>query len=87
MCTLFPTAARCRLRLSAPDQGIFEEHGVFDDADVCSPDGFPIHVVHDEASTYRAFFDGTGAITRFGVRVDYRDEISANGHTIIERDN
>ena len=32
------------------------------------------------------FFDRTGAVSFIAVHVDYRAVISANGHTIVERD-
>ena len=71
---------------SPPDRGTFSSHEIFVDADVCAPEGFPVHVVEDETGTFRVHFDGTGAIAFVQVHVDYRAVISANGHTIVERD-
>jgi hypothetical protein len=69
-----------------PDHGTFTEHEVFVDSDVCAPEGFSVDVVHDEVSTFRVFFDRSGEVARVSVHVDYRDVITANGHTIVERD-
>jgi len=69
-----------------PDHGTFSSHEVFVDSEVCAPEGFSVHVVEDEAGTFRAQFDRTGAVAFFQVHIDYRAVISANGHTIVERD-
>jgi hypothetical protein len=71
---------------STPDHGTFSSHEVFVDSEVCAPEGFSVDVVEDEVSTFRVFFDRTGAVAFVAVHVDYRAVISANGHTIIERD-
>jgi hypothetical protein len=71
---------------SPPERGTFSSHEIFVDADVCAPEGFPVHVVEDETATFRVFFDRTGAVAFVAVHVDYRAVISANGHTIVERD-
>jgi hypothetical protein len=71
---------------SPPDRGTFSTHDVFVDSDVCAPEGFPVNVVQDETGTFRAHFDRTGAVAFFQVHIDYRAVISANGHTIVERD-
>ena len=71
---------------SPPDHGTFSSHEVFVDSEVCAPEGFSVDVVQDEVQTFRAFFDRTGAFAFFAVHVDYRAVISANGHTIVERD-
>ena len=71
---------------SPPDHGTFSSHEVFVDSEVCAPEGFPVNVVEDEVSTFRVFFDRTGEIAFIAVHVDYRAVISANGHTIVERD-
>lgn len=71
---------------STPEHGTFSSHDVFVDADVCAPEGFPVDVVQDETGTFRVFFDRTGAVAFVAVHIDYRAVISANGHTIIERD-
>jgi hypothetical protein len=36
--------------------------------------------------TFRVFFDRSGEVARVSVHVDYRAVITANGHTIVERD-
>jgi hypothetical protein len=79
---LVPAAATA----SPPDHGTFSSHEVFVDSEVCAPEGFSVHVVEDEVSTFRVFFDRTGAVAFVEVHVDYRAVISANGHTIVERD-
>lgn len=71
---------------SPPDHGSFSSHEVFVDSDVCAPEGFSVDVVQDEVSSFRVFFDRTGAAAFIAVHVDYRAVISANGHTIVERD-
>jgi hypothetical protein len=71
---------------STPDHGTFSSHDVFVDSDVCAPEGFPVNVVQDETATFRVFFDRTGAVAFIAVHIDYRAVISANGHTIVERD-
>jgi hypothetical protein len=71
---------------SPPDHGVFSSHDVFVDSEVCAPEGFSVHVVEDEVETFRVFFDRSGAVAFIAVHVDYRAVISANGHTIVERD-
>src|SRR6476661_5584805 len=64
-----------------PDHGTFSSHEVFVDSEGCS-----VHVVEDEVSSFRVFFDRAGEVAFIAVHVDYRAVISANGHTIVERD-
>ena len=45
-----------------------------------------MHVVEDEATKFRVFFDRSGDVARVSVHTDYRAVIRANGHTIVERD-
>ena len=71
---------------SPPDHGTFSSHEVFVDSEVCAPEGFSVDVVEDEVASFRVFFDRTGAVAFISVHVDYRAVISANGHTIVERD-
>ena len=71
---------------SPPDHGSFSSHEVFVDSEVCAPEGFSVNVVQDEVSSYRVFFDRDGGTAFIAVHVDYRAVISANGHTIVERD-
>ena len=71
---------------SPPESGSFSSHEVFVDTEVCAPEGFSVDVVEDEVSTFRAFFDRTGAVAFVMVHVDYRAVITANGTTIVERD-
>ncbi|WP_442276969.1 hypothetical protein [Terrabacter sp. 2TAF16] len=71
---------------SPPDHGTFSSHEVFVDSEVCAPEGFSVDVVQDEVLTFRVFFDPSGAVAFVAVQVDYRAVISANGHTIVERD-
>jgi hypothetical protein len=79
-------AAPAAASASAPDSGTFSSHEVFVDSEVCAPEGFSVDVVEDEVSTFRVFFDRTGEVAFVAVHVDYRAVISANGHTIVERD-
>ena len=71
---------------SPPDRGTFSEHETFVDPEVCAPQGFPVNVVQDETNNFRRHFDRAGAVAFIQVHVDYRAVISANGHTIVERD-
>jgi hypothetical protein len=56
------------------------------DSDVCAPEGFSVNVVQDEVNAVRVFFDRSGEVARVSVHTDYRAVITANGHTIVERD-
>jgi hypothetical protein len=69
-----------------PDHGTFSSHEVFVDSEVCAPEGFPVDVVQDEVGTFRGHLDRSGAVAFIAVHIDYRAVISANGHTIVERD-
>ena len=71
---------------SPPDHGTFAIHEVFVDSEVCAPEGFSVDVTEDEVQSFQVFFDRTGAVASIAVHVDYRAVISANGHTIVERD-
>ena len=71
---------------SPPDHGTFSSHEVYVDSEVCAPEGFSVDVVHDEVGTFRVFLDRSGAVSFIAVHFDYRAVISANGHTIVERD-
>jgi hypothetical protein len=71
---------------AVPDHGTFSSHEVFVDSDVCAPEGFSVDVVQDEAGMFRVFFDSSGEVAFVSVHIDYRAVISANGHTIVERD-
>ena len=71
---------------STPDHGTFSAHNVFVDSDVCALEGFSVDVVEDEVGTFRVFFDNSGDVAFVAVHTDYRAVITANGHTIVERD-
>lgn len=71
---------------SPPDRGTFVSHNVFVDSEVCAPEGFSVDVVEDEVNDFQVFFDRSGDVAMVAVHVDYRAVISANGHTIVERD-
>ena len=71
---------------SPPDRGTFSSHNVFVDTEVCAPEGFSVDVVEDEVDNFQVFFDRFGDVSMVAVHVDYRAAISANGHTIFERD-
>jgi hypothetical protein len=71
---------------STPDHGTFSSHEVFVDSEVCAPEGFSVDVVQDEAGSFRVFFDRSGGVAFVAVHIDYRAVITANGHTIVERD-
>ena len=69
-----------------PDHATFTSHDVFVDSEVCAPEGFSVNVVQDEVNTFTVFFDSSGEVARVTRHVDYRAVITANGHTIVERD-
>ena len=69
-----------------PDHFTFTFHDVFVDSEVCAPEGFSVNVIEDEVDTVRVFFDRSGEVAFASVHVDYRAVITANGHTIVERD-
>jgi len=71
---------------AVPDHGTVSSHEVFVDSDVCAPEGFSVDVVQDEVNAVRVFFDRSGEAARVSVHTDYRAVITANGHTIVERD-
>jgi hypothetical protein len=71
---------------SPPVHGTFTVQETFVDNEVCAPEGFAVNVVHYERGDYQVFFDPSGAVAFIMVHIDYRDVISANGHTIVERD-
>jgi hypothetical protein len=71
---------------SPPDRGSFSSHNVFVDSEVCAPEGFSVDVVEDEVGTFQVFYDRSGDEAFIAVHIDYRAVISANGHTIVERD-
>ena len=71
---------------SPPARGTFSSHEVFVDSEVCAPEGFSVHVVQDEVNTFLATFDRSGGVAFVAVHTDYRAVITANGHTIVERD-
>jgi hypothetical protein len=71
---------------AVPVHGTFSSHEVYVDSDVCAPEGFPVDVVQDESNMFQVFFDRSGEVASVSVHVDYRAVISANGHTIVERD-
>jgi hypothetical protein len=71
---------------AVPDHGTFSSHNVFVDSDVCAPEGFSVDVVEDESGMFTVFFDSSGEVAFVSVHFDYRAVISANGHTIVERD-
>lgn len=56
------------------------------DSEVCAPEGFSVDVVQDESGTFQVLFDRSGEVSSVVVHTDYRAIISANGHTIVERD-
>ena len=43
-------------------------------------------LTHPPDYPFRVFFDNSGEVAFVSVHVDYRAVISANGHTIVERD-
>jgi hypothetical protein len=71
---------------STPEHGTFSSHEVFVDDEACAAEGFPLDVVQDEVGSFTVFFDRTGEVAFVAVHIDYRAVISANGHTIVERD-
>jgi hypothetical protein len=69
-----------------PNHGSFSSHEVFVDSEVCAPEGFSVDVVQDEVAAFGVFFDRSGEVAFVAAHIDYRAVITANGHTIVERD-
>src|SRR4029079_12240308 len=51
-----------------------------------APWGFDVDATQHEYGFYEAWFDENGNVTRVIVHLNYDAWISANGHTIVERD-
>jgi hypothetical protein len=79
---LAPAAASA----SPPARATFSSHEVFVDSEVCAPEGFSVDVVQDEVNRVLATFNRSGEVAFLAVHTDYRAVITANGHTIVERD-
>jgi len=79
-------AAPAAASAAVPDHFTITSHEVFVDSEVCAPEGFSVNVVQDEVNTIQLFFDSSGEVARASRHVDYRAVITANGHTIVERD-
>jgi hypothetical protein len=69
-----------------PDRGTFSAHEVFEDSEVCAPEGFSVHVIQDETNNFQVHYDRAGNQTFTAVHISYRAVISANGRTLVERD-
>jgi len=71
---------------AAPDHGSFSITETFVDSEVCAPEGFNVNVTQTEAGDFRVFFNPDGSVKQVIVNSTYDAVISANGHTIVERD-
>jgi hypothetical protein len=77
-----PSAAQAK----TPDRGSFSVTETFIDAEVCAPNGFDVNVTQTETGFYEVFLGADGEFLRALVHMNYTATISANGHTILERD-
>lgn len=77
-----PTAAQA----ARPDTGTFSSTDTYVDAEVCASDGFSVDVTQVDAGRFQVFLDSDGNFVRALVHNDYTATISANGHTLLERD-
>jgi len=68
-----------------PDRGYFSfsEEGVDPAGTTCT---FPVHFSQVEYGFFDVFVDQDGNFTRAIVHMNYDGTISANGHTLVERD-
>ena len=72
---------------AAPDRGFFPPiNETFVDSEVCAPEGFDVNVTETETNAYKFFFNEDGSFRGALVNTNYTAVISANGHTIYERD-
>jgi hypothetical protein len=72
-----------------PIIGSFDNGSIsFVDTEVCAPApwGFAVNVTEHEYGSFQAFFDEDGDFVKAIVHQNYDAVISANGHTIYERD-
>jgi hypothetical protein len=81
--TWLPNAASAQA--AAPERGTFDssDSGTDPAGTTCS---FPVHFVQREFGFYRAYSDAAGNFVRVAIHIDYDASISANGHTLTERD-
>jgi hypothetical protein len=73
---------------ATPDRGYYDVTESFVDTQVCAatPWGFDVAVIQHEYGFYDVFTDKSGEVSYVLVHQNYDATISANGHTIIERD-
>jgi hypothetical protein len=71
---------------AAPDHGTFSITETFVDSEACAAEGFDINVTQTEAFDFRVFFNPDGSVKQVILNNTYTADISANGHTIVERD-
>jgi hypothetical protein len=79
-------AAPSGAQAAAPNHGSFSNTETFVDTEVCAPEGFAVNVTQTESGFFTLFFDADGDFVRAVVHMNYDATISANGHTIVERD-
>jgi hypothetical protein len=68
-----------------PERGSFSfsEEGVDPAGTTCA---FPVHFSQTEYGSFKVFFDQNGDFDRTVLHINYDATISANGHTLVERD-
>jgi hypothetical protein len=81
----------CPLVTAAPAEAVPPDRGSFSFSQVgVDPAGttcaFPVHFSQTEYGFFLVFFDQNGDFDRAVVHINYDATISANGHTLIERD-
>ncbi len=79
-------AAPSAAQATTPDHGSFSVTETFVDSEVCAPEGFDVNVTQTETGSYVVFFGADGDFLRAILHTNYTATISANGHTILERD-
>ena len=79
-------AAPGAAQAAAPDRFGFSNTDSYVDSEVCAPEGFAVDVTDTESATFTVFLNADGSFAGALGQWQYTDTISANGHTIIERD-
>jgi hypothetical protein len=75
-------AAPGAAQAAGPDRGGFSITESFVDSEVCAPEGFAVDVTQTDSATFTGFSNPARTLARWS----YTATISANGHTITERD-
>lgn len=79
-------AAPSAAQATAPERGSFSVTETFVDSEVCAPEGFDVNVTQTESGSFEVFLGADGEFAGALLHMNYAATISANGHTIRERD-